>query len=340
MPPCSCALPCFTCEKVAMDYASTVRYENFEVVDASSKDRVGDLQFLYRGNYAGNAYDHMLTPFGNPLTPPMIDMPFKVTGYASDSKIGKLMSAVAAGRSYLIGEPKPMFSDVAPKAMGMSPGFSGWVTANDSSQVKKMLDVMGEDLVVMEDTVLHADHGKVMGSQVMGWKLILLGYGSQVKPRKMTTLQEVKDLVAVALEHALGDFSTVFNLRFQLPDPEKPIVKSGLNLFGVDSGNIEVGSNFNPPKGGYANNMMEEVHCACIMRRCWQFPCNFNPQKTIICKVPCYAQVIKDVAPGTPGGAAAGTVPVQVVMGFNKAGEAQGLRNAAKAPAMAVAVAR
>merc|ERR1712004_467925 len=93
--------------------------------------------------------------------------------------------------------------------------------------------------------------------------------------------------MGVALEDQIGDKGTTFTMRFRLPDQEKQVLKKGDNTFG----DFMPDSKFNPPGGGFVDQM-EEVDCTINCIRCWKCPCKFTQEKVICCRCPCYARVV------------------------------------------------
>lgn len=267
--------------------------KDFDVLDNSTGEAVGKLQAQYRGNYP-SAYFH------NEQTA------FNINGNTTTGKLGAMLSGVAAGMAYSMGLPAPAFSDVRSKPEGTSPDFSGWVEAKWAAQIKLLVGHDGgkarlrEDLIVGEDMVFGTASN---GTQVRGWQLVEFGYssdglgclgmscmGKYRKPRNIRSLQEVKDMVNVALESQIGEVGTTFLMRFRLPDQEKQVIKKGENVAGA----LEiVDSKFNPPRGGFIDHM-EQVDCTINCIRLWKFPCQFTQDKMICCRCPLYARLVEN----------------------------------------------
>jgi len=213
------------------------------------------------------------------------------------------LSAVAAGVAYPMGGAEPTFSGLRAKPEGTSPDFSGWVECSWAPQVKALVGLdskatLRDDLIVGDDMIFGT---RTNGTQVKGWLLTEIGYatdglgccgmsclGKERKPRCVNTLQEVKDIVKIALEDQVGDKGTTFLMRFRLPDQEKQVIKKGENAFGELSA---IDKKFNPPGGGFIDQM-EEVDCTINCIRCCKFPCKFTNDKVICCRCPCYARVV------------------------------------------------
>lgn len=291
---CSCWWCTPGCEVNHFENVSTVKFNDFEVLESKSKEPVGNLQALFRGNYP-SMYTHDQ------------DIAFKINGNTTDGLIGTLLSAVAAGMTYPMGDAIPTFAGVRAKPEGSSPGYSGFVECSWAPQIKLLVGLSGEtprlreDLIVGEDMVFGEFGSSAVGTQVKGWLLTEIGYsqdglgccgiscmGKQRKPRCVSTFQEVKDIIKVALEDQIGDAGTTFQMRFRLPDPEKHIIRKGANSFG-DVNVIDHA--FNPALGGFVDQM-EEVALTCNCIRCCKFPCNLTHEKVICCRCPCYARVV------------------------------------------------
>mmetsp|Transcript_27930 Transcript_27930/g.74178 ORF Transcript_27930/g.74178 Transcript_27930/m.74178 type:complete len:551 (-) Transcript_27930:264-1916(-) len=288
---CSCWWCTPGCEIKHFENVSTIKFQDFDVLDAKSKEPVGLLQSQFRGNYP-SMYTHNQ------------DIAFKVNGNTTNGLLGTLLSAVATGMTYPMGDAEPTFAGLKAQPQGTSPGYSGFVECDWAPQMKLLLGLDGgkaklrEDLIVGDDMVFGT---RVNGTQVKGWLLTEIGWnadglgccgisclGKQKKPRCVSTRKEVEDIVKVALEDQVGDKGTTFIMRFRLPDQEKQIIKKGDNTFG-DVNLLD--SKFNPPGGGFIDQM-EEVDCTINCIRCCKFPCKFTHDKIICCRCPCYARVV------------------------------------------------
>jgi hypothetical protein len=225
-----------------------------------------------------------------------------------------------------MGAAVPMFGHVDPLPSGRSPDFSGIVNAKSVAEVKAMMGKLNQEtMVVMEDTVLCTGTPGRDGVQVKGWKLLKVGYvgaalfsvcgfgvgGKSKAPVHVTSPKEALDLVTVATEDQTGELGAIFELHFDLPDPEKPIASKGANVFGHLA---DMDGQFNPIGGGYIAQM-EEVMLTCKCNRVWKFPCKFESKQCVCCRCPCYAQKMAEVQVG-PKGAWSGTpnAPPQVIM--------------------------
>jgi len=308
-----CCLPAI--ETKRFKSTSTIRLNDFEVVDSETKRPVGKLQTQYRGNYP-SAYKH------DP------SLPFRVTGSTEDANLGMLLSGLASGMVYTMGMALPAFRDVSPKPEGNSPDFSGLVETMWASQVKKLAGLLpqggkpllSDDLVVQDSMVFGT---ATSGTQVRGWRLLEFGYasgglsicgatlGGKVRSRRQVrTVKEVADMITAALEHQIGEAGATFYMRFELPDLEKKIIKKGSNIAGND---VMLDSKFNPPRGGFADQM-EEVALACNCVRLCRCPCDCTPDRVICCRCPLYARVIRQEETVKPVGAWEESAPLPVIM--------------------------
>lgn len=285
--PCiSC--PCPSCEVERLPATGTIRFNDFDVVDSKDKGQsVGKLQALFRGNFP-SAYIHAQ------------DTAFKITGHSENSKIGMLLSGLASGMSYNMGKQFPVFGHMEPKDSGTSPGFDGLVVSNLADQIKRMVG-LGSDTLLREDLVVDGEcllGEKLSAVQVHGWRLVEIGYsqaainacgmgclGSTRAPRAVTSLKMVQDFVKVALESQTGNYGTTFQMKFEMPDQEKAVVKAGQNVFGP----VSLTDGFNPPRQGYIDQL-EEVALACTCIRYCKFPCNTTQDKAVCCRMPLYAR--------------------------------------------------
>lgn len=290
-----------------LETTSTIQLETHGLVSSTERANLGIIQFQYRGNFP-SSYTHDQTK------------PLNAAVAASSSTLGLLASGVVVGKVYGMGAPEAPFYDLPPRPEGRSPDFDGWVTVAQSSQVKDLMKLLRDDLVV--PSVIRVDGPKanteltlgdpVSGVNVRGWVLTDIGFmktgmeccGSQYgkgkqEPRAVKTKEDVQKIVDVAFEGEIGEYGTNFLMRFRLPDNEKQVVTE------------DVHGKFNPMGQGFKKEMLEEVACACVCMRVWMFPCNLSHKYKPLCKLPLYARVYD----GAMGTAAKGDfAPVQVVM--------------------------
>lgn len=294
-PTCCCPIP--TVETKRLPATSTVRFDNFAVMNGEGSEQLGHMQALYRGNYP-SAYLHNADM-------PLKERPLKVTGQVTNKKAGQLLAAVAAGMSYNFGALSFVFDKLVPRLGGRSPGYDGVVEAKSAVQIKKMLGI-DQEPTIRADTMIVGDDcilGDVFnGVQVRGWKLVEIGWSKSVGTccsiqgpgdsramRHVKTLEEARTIAKIPLENMLGEFGCTFWLKFELPDQEKGVVGKGMNLMG----DVSISNGFNPPRGGYVDQL-ESVNLACVCFRCWKFPCNFNTDKYFCCTCPLYARTVSN----------------------------------------------
>jgi hypothetical protein len=269
-----------------MTNTNTIRFDDFDVLNSETGQQEGVLQAVYRGNYP-SAYTHDK------------NVPLKLFGNTGNSQCGVLLSAVAAGMAYPMGNAVPTFCGLRPRPQFTSVDWNGVVEVKTVSQVKDFFGVdgpakIGDDMIVQQS---HVFGNKNNGTQVKGWKLEEVGYSNSKKKRKakyVTSIKEVQDMIQVAYEGQIGEFGTTFELHFKLPDQEHGIVQKGNNFFGQVEA---LDSKFNPPMGGFARQL-EAMDLACTCIRLYKCPCNFAKDKRILCRCPLYAQVAEHAAEG------------------------------------------
>jgi len=269
------------CENKPLETTSTIRLETHTIVNSGSKDPAGMIQFQYRGNFP-SSYTHDPS---KPLTAAVA-----VNGSAT---LGLLASSVVVGKVYELGEQEAAFHDLPPKPSGRSPDFDGWVICKKYEQMTALTAKLRDDMVVQDDMVLGDD--RIDGVQVRGWVLTDMGFINQgteccgtnygkgkQEPRPVEDKAKFEEILKTSREGQMGDLGMAWMMRFRLPDHEQQV-------FGKDP-NQQPDLRFNPVGGGFANNMLEEVSCACVCMRVWKFPCNMQNKHSLLCKMPLYAQ--------------------------------------------------
>lgn len=261
-----------------METTSTIKLETHTVEMQDEPTAIGMIQFQYRGNFP-SAYTHDQTK------------PLNAAVACKTSDIGLLASGVAVGKVYGMGDAEAPFYDLPPRPAGRSPDYDGWVTCKQNSQVKKLIEKLrDEDLVVQletadEEPLILGD--PISGISVRGWVLTDIGWArkgsfltkkAKQDPRPVKTKKEVQEIFDVGMKEETGDYGTDFIMRFRLPDHEKAVVTEGMS------------PGFNKFGQGFTKNMLEEMACVCICMRVWKFPCNLEHEYKELCRMPLYAR--------------------------------------------------
>lgn len=286
--PClACGVPCKSpsiwcpmpkCKSKPLETVSTIKLETHTVEMYDQPKAIGMIQFQYRGNFP-SAYTHDQTK------------PLNAAVACETSDIGLLASGVAVGKVYEMGDAEAPFYDLPPRPAGRSPDYDGWVTVKQNSQVKRLVDKLrDEDLVVeleskKEEPLILGD--PISGISVRGWVLTDIGWtrkgscltqGAKQDPRPVKTKLDVNEIVSTGLKEESGEYGTDFIMRFRLPDHEKAVVTEGFS------------TGFNKFGQGFTKNMLEEVACVCICMRVWKAPCNLSHEYKEMCRMPLYAR--------------------------------------------------
>jgi hypothetical protein len=226
-----------------------------------------------------------------------------------------LASSVVVGKVSELGKPEAAFYDLPPRPAGRSPDFDGWVVCKKFSQMQDLQNKLRDDLVVSDEMVL--GDVAIDGVQVRGWVLTDMGYvdeggvccgtpygkGKKKEPRHIPDKAEFAKILEASRVDAIGDIGTSWMMRFRLPDHEFQVAGSAEGE--------QVDPKFNPIGRGFAKTMLEEVALQCICLRVWKFPCVTTQEKSVLCRMPLYAQKHESamkVSPKSPH------QPIQVVM--------------------------